>query len=113
MVEPSDDANREMSDSPGSPILTRPRKRKRHTYLQVSAVAEIFPDITPTVLCMLCENVLAVPSAVLQVVPNATVNQLSRFFKVPIQRKRGLIEESSREETLLDMVERDQEQRQV
>ena len=63
------------------------------TKLSYDADREISVFLTSPLRCCvyLCENVYAVPSEVLQIVPDATVPQLSKFLNSHVQRKRVFV----------------------
>ena len=65
------------SEDEGPVAQKRPLKRRRRSYLPLAKVAKVFKGIAPATLCKLSEMVEFSPSAVLEIVPSATSNQLS------------------------------------
>ena len=58
------------------------KKRRRITYVDFSKVAQIFPEESSKVLCELSEMPVLAPSKVLDIVPNASQEQIGDFLKV-------------------------------
>ena len=66
------------------PILPLPPKKRRaiksgSTFLPPSRIAKIFPEIEVEQLCLLSEPPLT-PNEVLEIVPNVSVDQISKYF---------------------------------
>ena len=71
------------SESDDSPILARePKKRRRSSYLDFIRVARTFPNVDTRVLCQLAELVDVRPSAVLDLVPEASATQIGAFMRI-------------------------------
>ena len=72
-----------LSESEDSPILPPIRKKRRTIpYVDFSKVAQIFPEASTKVLCKLSEMPVLAPSKVLEIVPDATKEQIGEFLKV-------------------------------
>ena len=75
-----DDSLSEYEDSPILPPIRK--KRRRITYVDFSKVAQIFPEASTKVLCKLSEMPVLAPSKVLEIVPDASKEQIGEFLKV-------------------------------
>ena len=60
----------------------RHKKRRRRAYLDFSKVAETFPNSSTDVVCQLAEMEVVKPSNVLQLVPEATTEQIASFLHI-------------------------------
>lgn len=76
--ESSDDARDGESDRPIR--LRRKKKRKRHNFISPSVILTVFPNIKPGLLCQLAELDSPTPSAVLNLIPEASSAELGQFF---------------------------------
>ena len=73
----------EETDSDNNPIWPLERvRRKRAVYLDFTKVKETFPELGSALLCKLAEMTDISPSRVLELVPEATPNQLVQFLRI-------------------------------
>ena len=92
-------------DSDDLPIWDRARPKRRRTgYLQLSKVAEIFPKLEPKLLCQVAEMVSVTPLEVLSLIPEATTEQLCKFFDL-IEKSKQAPKSDSRREVLIEKTE--------
>ena len=92
-------------DSDDRPIWDRARSKRRGTgYLQLSKVAKIFPNMEPKLLCQVAEMVSVTPLEVLSLIPEATTEQLCKFFDL-IEKSKQAPKSDSRREVLIENTE--------
>ena len=92
-------------DSDDRPIWDRARSKRRRTgFLQLSKVARIFPNMEPKLLCQLAEMVSVTPLEVLSLIPEATTEQLCKFFDM-IEKSKQAPKRDSRREVLQEKSE--------
>ena len=88
IIKDEDSEDKPTQSSSSDRLIIPLRRRKGRAFLQVSEVRKLFPDVSPDILCRLCEETFAAPSELLDLIPDITTEQIAEFYNIPIQRRR-------------------------